>query len=141
MELKDFVADTLTQISEGILEVQRQAGDSGLYVCPRMTTGGSIAKDGESSRMAHKVSFDIAVEAVASKGTDGTGGAKFRVEVLSCRLDVGSSSKETDNSTSRQTSRIQFDIPVVWPTVAPKDKHDPVLEKREKKEYDPFKVS
>lgn len=138
MELKDFVADTLTQIAEGILEAQKQAGDSGFYVCPRMIAGGSIAKDGESSRMAHKVSFDIAVEAVASKGTDGAGGAKFRVEVLSCRLDVGSSSKETDSSSSRQVSRIQFDIPVVWPTVVSKDAHDPIPAKSVNPDYKPL---
>ena len=138
MELKDFVADTLTQISEGILEVQKQAEDSGLYVCPRMTTEGQVAKEGQASYAAHKVSFDIAVEAVASKGTDGTDGAKFRVEVLSCRLDVGSSSKETDSSSSRQVSRIQFDIPVVWPTVAPKDKHDPVHVKTNTSSYKPL---
>ena len=139
MELKDFVADTLTQISEGILKAQEQAGSKGLYICPRMTAEGRVAKEGEFSHVAHKISFDIAVEAVASRGADGKGEIEFHVKVFSLlNIGVDSSTKEVDSAINKQASRIQFDIPVVWPTVAPKDPSDPVFERHEIKEYKPF---
>ena len=73
MELKDFVADTLTQISEGILKAQEQAGSKGLYVCPRMTAEGRVAKEGEFSHVAHKISFDIESQTFASGNSESLG--------------------------------------------------------------------
>ncbi|WP_068859711.1 hypothetical protein [Perlucidibaca aquatica] len=121
MDLKDFVASSLQQIAEGILEAGDALKDTNAVVNPakiRVNSGDSqaygrtasnaLANPDSESRVVEKVSFDVAV--TVQEGTETQAGIK--VSVMSFGLGAGGQS----NAASGSESRISFSIPMVFPT-------------------------
>lgn len=107
MELKDFVAETIVQICEGIQEAQkRTAGTDAVIAAPVQGNGLWTAK-GER-QYAQTVHFEVLLE---EKKTRGAGG---KVTVGISVLKGGLNAEGEKNSHTAQ--RVSFDIPVVWPS-------------------------
>jgi hypothetical protein len=114
MDLKDFVASTLTQITQGVSEAQSVVRSSGGLVNPAMT--GVVNRESyfgsvETGQHVFLVDFDVAV--VASEATGTHAGAKLEVaSILS--LGVGGKS----DAATQSTSRIKFKVPIALPVDA-----------------------
>lgn len=103
MELKDFVAATLTQIAEGIKEAQGHAANNGYKVSPRNEAQNrSVAQDRGGDAL-ECVEFEVSV--TVSKSIEGA--AEAKVFVVSG--DVNASISQA------QVSRVKFPVWVKWP--------------------------
>ena len=118
MDLKDFVKESLVQISRGIEEANEELKDTGALINPLQITthsegAQSYGRTGqprsahENSRIVEKVEFDVAVLAEQGEQTK----AGIKLAVASIGLGAGGQSDKTDKS----ESRIKFTIPVVFP--------------------------
>ncbi|WP_339414449.1 hypothetical protein [Pseudomonas sp. EA_35y_Pfl2_R5] len=114
MELKDFVAESLLSIVEGIKDAQSKFSEHGAHINPGNLMRGTSAVaensvwDNTNNNYAQLVSFDIAITA------EDAAKAGARVKVLSGLLggDIGGE-KGTKNILA---SRVQFSVPVLFPT-------------------------
>ena len=117
MELREFVAQALTQITEGVIEAQKNLHPTGARVNPLMRH--LLPKgeknypalgwaEGEGGNPVLMVSFDVAV--TASEGTKTKGG----IGVVTGILSLGSSGA-TDSEHS-SASRLVFQVPLLLPT-------------------------
>ena len=104
MELKDFVAQTLVQIVEGI----DQANDS-------LSNKSAFVVSSNIKTYVSNVDFDVAINIQDSQSK--TGGAN--IEVFSV-LNIGGKGEKGLIDTS--TNRIKFTLPLALPT-EPEDKH------------------
>ena len=115
MNIREFVADALTQICEGIREAQAKARGTGALIAPRLTEDGFLAHPDQKAPTVASVSFDLAVEVTTASATDGTSGAKGGISVVGLNLSLGGEEKTALQNGSAVTSRLQFTIPVRWP--------------------------
>lgn len=120
MDLKDFVKESLVQISLGINEANEALAGTGAMINPlhviinseksqaygRTGQSGSYKAD---SRIVERVEFDVAV--VAEKGEQTNAGIKLAIATIG--LGAGGQSEKSN----RSESRIKFSIPVVLPGV------------------------
>lgn len=114
MELKDFISNTIEQISLGILEASKKCNQYGVIVNPNITIGEQgdfcIPKQPEHvniQRRVQLIDMDIAVTVIESEEgkIEGKLGVSF--------IGVGGKSQE-GKSTSNE-SRVKFSIPVCLP--------------------------
>ncbi|MFI8647918.1 hypothetical protein ACIGJK_24390 [Pseudomonas iridis] len=118
MDLKDFIANSLTQIAEGILAARDALADTDAEVNPTNLATHSknsqgygrteLSEDMNRGRVVERVTFDVAV--TTESGTEGNAGLK--VGIASFGIDTGG--KLIDKA--GQASRIQFGIPMVFPS-------------------------
>lgn len=111
MDLKDFVAETLTQIVEGVTQAQSALESKGATINPVIWTDvskmGVVALDGTQGRVAQMVQFDVALTV-----TEGTG-TKGGIGIFSGAINVGSSGQSKNENVS--VSRVQFRVPLALP--------------------------
>lgn len=119
IELKDFVAHTLTEILDGITTAQMH-DKLGQYIAPWGI--GAIEYPPDSGAVtkgpftATVVKFDIGVTAETTDSTKAGGGLKIAV------LSVGVGGEKVNKSTA--INRIQFSVPICLP---PGDKNRPIV--------------
>jgi hypothetical protein len=109
MDLKTFVAETLTQIVEGVADAQRRCANLGARVNPPGISGTSEAQGwaDEDGAPAQAVRFDVAVTASEGSGTKGG------IGVVAGVFTLGSAGhSKTEHAAS---SRVQFVVPLVLP--------------------------
>ncbi|WP_070092797.1 protease inhibitor I9 family protein [Pseudomonas monteilii] len=121
MDLKDFIANSLTQIAEGILQASEALADTDAEVNPTKIETYSNSAQGYArtlkpedarslsrTRIVERVSFDVAVT------TEGEtkGNAGLKVGIASFGLNAGGGITDKTG----QASRIQFTIPMVFPS-------------------------
>ncbi len=112
MDLKDFVAGSLTQIVEGIKKAQEGTANTGALISP---AGANIASRKETPIMRtpdghaylHDVQFDVAVTVSDEKEA----GAGASLRIFGAKL--GAEGAVTYQNAA--VSRVQFSVPVVWP--------------------------
>ena len=113
MELKDFVKETLIEISQGVSEAQESQGDA--LINPRIKIEGKessrviLAEDGagrdiSGDRILDYVDFDVAVTIDKGTKTDG------KISVLFGAFNLSSSGESKNTDTS--ISRVKFKVPV-----------------------------
>jgi hypothetical protein len=121
MELKDFVKESLVQISKGVEEANVELSESDAMVNPlhvamhsenAQSYGRTKKRDPGNlnepdSRVIQKVDFDVAV--VVEAGQQGTAGAKLSI------ASIGIGAEGKTESSNRSESRIKFSIPVAFP--------------------------
>ncbi|SRR6266480_2435231 len=111
MKLKDFVAETLKEIIDGVIEARDYYATKGGSVnSPNIVYKMSAASqlmDQESGQIAQMIEFDVAV--TAAEGTETKGG----IGVFVGPIGLGSQGKSDSSNTS--VSRIKFSIPVLLP--------------------------
>jgi len=113
MDLKDFVKETLVQISKGVQESIEAVRESGGYTNP--AAGGGVKNDNSSyfgsmgeGQNVFLVDFDVAV--TVDENSEASGGGKLKVAgIFSVGGDAGISSK------SSSTNRVSFKIPLALP--------------------------
>lgn len=114
MELKDFISNTIEQISLGILEASEKCNQYGVIVNPNITIGKQgdfcIPKKPEYvdiQRRVQLIDMDIAVTVIESEE------GKIEGKLGTSFIGVGGKSQE-GKSTSNE-SRVKFSIPVCLP--------------------------
>ena len=107
MDLQEFVAKTLIQISEGVAAAQAKKGARiapDIDVSPKDNERVFLTSDGSP---AYLVTFDVAIT-VADKSAAGGGGG---IQVLSFITAKGEKSQTTESSS---VSRVRFDVPISY---------------------------
>jgi hypothetical protein len=111
MKLKDFVAETLKEIVDGVVEAQAYCAEKGGSVNSKRlearTDQGFQMWDSETGQIAQLVEFDVAV--TTTEGTETKGG----IGVFVGPVGLGSHGKSDASNVS--SSRIKFAVPVVLP--------------------------
>jgi hypothetical protein len=116
MDLKTFVAETLTQIVEGVAEAQKRidGGGTGAAVNPDWVDSSSQATHGR----AKPVEFDVAVMA-GEESTENTGeklaGSVGLISVLTARAAAEIDSRNVGAQRHETTSRIKFTVMLAQP--------------------------
>ena len=111
MDLKEFVAETLKQITQGVKEAQADVAE-GAVVNPKiwMAQRGDAAKmkilESNGGKWIHLVDFDVAVS--VDKSTETKGGLGLFVGPVALGTQGQSN---TDNSS---VSRIKFQVPIAY---------------------------
>jgi hypothetical protein len=110
MNVREFVADALLQIMDGVRDAQQ--------AYPPIGAGGSHGETDEHGAVNPRppgltviprlVSFDLSVEATTADG--GKGGLR----VAAFGVEIGRDASEPDRS-HRVSNRISFEVPVTFP--------------------------
>ncbi|MGI9012859.1 MAG: hypothetical protein ACR2GY_01255 [Phycisphaerales bacterium] len=109
MNLKDFVAQTLVQIAEGVTKAAKGAGESGAIVNPEISVH-SMADPGMTSRKRPKnqlIEFDLAV--TVDNSSSAKAGAGLRV------FGIGATADGATASATQHVSRVRFSVPMALP--------------------------
>lgn len=111
MELKQFITETLVQISTGIEAAQKQLKDSDseaiINTNMTVTDAGHLVTGGRR-RPVEFVEFDVAI--LANEGTETKAGIGIIVASL---LKLDASGKSTESA--GRESRIKFKVPMSYP--------------------------
>lgn len=116
MDVREFVANTILQIVQGVADTQDQAQALKASVNPAIQNqakGEQAAILGytAAAQAIYLVEFDIAVTVGNELGAEGGG----RLQVASL-VNIGGKAKSTDKSES--TSRVRFSVPIALPIEA-----------------------
>ena len=114
MELKDFVAATLTQICQGIEQARREMQESSARIAPPLTPTGTVSTFQESDSV-QTVHFDVYLSERGASGKKGGASLGITLSKVSINADI-SGNKENATTSGH---RVSFEIPVVWPTDKP----------------------
>jgi hypothetical protein len=107
MELKDFIKNTLVQVSKGIEEAKQELGDTKKFqtiINPHLPGVESLAEENGQYKKVQDIEFDIAL--VVEQKQEGKAG----IGVLASVIKAGVS--HTDGNTNSETHRIKFSVPV-----------------------------
>jgi hypothetical protein len=112
MELKDFIAQTISQVMEGIKEAQDLTEKVGGSVNPKgqiySNAESAPFQDKETTRIGDFIYFDVAVEVTEGKAE--SGGAKISIPTLG-----GLGGKLSGKMENRLINRVKFRLPVIYP--------------------------
>jgi hypothetical protein len=117
MDLKTFVAETLTQIVEGVQEAQRRIADggSGAAVNPNTISSDSQETHGPPT----PVEFDVAVvareESTSNKG-EKAGASVGVISVFTARAAGEVDNRDIEAQRNETTSRIKFSVRLAQPS-------------------------
>ena|SRR6185369_13957033 len=114
MDLKDFVATTLEDLVQGMIEAQKRVASTGAHINPgnlmrnTQETGTAAIWDNRTNNYARTVAFDIALTVEEGTATNG------KVGVAAGIFSLGAGG----NSDNRQVAvnRVQFSVPVLFPS-------------------------
>tara|TARA_R110002110_G_scaffold414041_2_gene642821 strand:- start:12 stop:401 length:390 start_codon:yes stop_codon:yes gene_type:complete len=121
MDLKEFIKNTISSISEAIIESQTELKDKGIIVNPEKM---EIGKTGEKLlrsngwRYVQNLDFDILVGVDDKQGTDGKG--ELKVVGL---FSIGGGINDENSTTNH--NRIKFTVPVAFSTSPTPDEYKP----------------
>jgi hypothetical protein len=112
MDLKDFVAGSLTQIIECITLAQKATASSRAWISPTssLIPGGPdrpIIRTTDGRRYLHEVKFDVAV----TVSDEQKAGAGAGIQIFGAKLGA----EGELNYGNAAVSRVQFSVPVIWP--------------------------
>ena len=109
MELRTFVAETLKQIIDGVVDAQAHGKDKGAVINPAkqmMSLRNGIQETDDPAR-SQDVEFDVAV--TACEGTEKKGG----LGIVVCALVLGGQGQAT--ASTQSVSRVKFTVPIFLP--------------------------
>lgn len=111
MELQEFIKTTLVQITNGVIEAQKELKESGCLINPEGFTmeGGQIKRGYENHyRAIQKVKMNVVLNVMENAGTkSGIGVAKI--------INAGLNSEKS--SSNNQQTTIEFEIPIAFPVM------------------------
>jgi hypothetical protein len=113
LQLQEFVAESLAQIINGVVNAQRALKDSGGQVNPKLHSLPAsqdvygVVREPDLQPV-QLVEFDVAVNAIETKGS------KSGIGVLVAAVGLGMEAQSGRSSGSE--SRLKFKIPVMLPT-------------------------
>lgn len=113
MELKDFVANAISEIIEGTVAAQKRVQQHGAYVNPgnlmrgKSDTGEAAQWDNRNNNYVRSIAFDVAL--TVEEGTN----TNAKVGVVSGIFNLGAGG--TSDNRQLAVSRVQFSIPILFP--------------------------
>ena len=118
MELKDFVAESIKQIIDGVNEAKRYAAENGATLNPERQThnanNANARTNTKTGAAIETIEFDVAV--TVTEGTQTRGGIGIFTGV------VGLGSQGQSDATNSSVTRLRFLVPVSLPsTPNPRD--------------------
>lgn len=143
MELKEFIKETLVQISEGIEAAQTEVRESGGFVNPahRVKVDNSDKShfgSTENGQNIFLVDFDVSVTVTEGTGTDAQ--AKLKVGSL-VNLGAGGKSSQSSNTTNRISFKVPVSLPVDSVSQEQLKERDLRLEERRRKQTEQIKAA
>lgn len=113
MELKEFIINTVRDITDAVCELQNQL-HNGAVISPSYPNSISNTtiidpQNSKSNMLISKVNFDVAITVGSNDSTKG--GGKIGIQVFSAGLENGNEKHEEN------VSRITFSIPIAFPSV------------------------
>jgi hypothetical protein len=115
IELRDFVAETIKHVIDGVVMAQEHVKEKGAVVNPRLgfhIDSQTVMIDKTTQQPVQSISFDVAV--TAAEGTKTQGG----IAVFTVALGLGS--KGQSERSNEIVNRIQFSVPLALPIGVPK---------------------
>lgn len=109
MELKDFIAQTLTQICQGVHEARENTAELNAVIAPRTNESGVTLMDQNSERLAQKIHFEVLLV------NQEEAGAKGGVKVAAGFFSIGGHVQ--GGEAASHTHKVSFDVPLVWPAL------------------------
>lgn len=110
MELKQFVTESIIQITEGIAKAQEKLRDEWVRINPKPQAGVNAVSPmlytAENGAGVFPLTFDVAVSA-----EDREGGGGFGIKVL----NVGVNFKDSSQESRSTVSRVTFSVPIAYP--------------------------
>lgn len=110
MQLKEFVAEAITQITGGITQAQTQLSEEWVRINPKPAQGVNVVAPmlytAENGAGVFPLTFDVAVSAEEKQGNVGAG-----IKVLGFGMNIKDGSTESMSTVSRVT----FTIPIAYP--------------------------
>ncbi|MFT0551416.1 trypco2 family protein [Bacteroides thetaiotaomicron] len=104
MELKEFIKETISSISDAIYELNEEKTENGLIVNPsKIKWKGETNDLYEDGRIIKNIEFNLSVQASDKNGT----GVGLKINIVNAGIG-----NEKTNST---ISTIKFSIPVAFP--------------------------
>ena len=116
MELKDFIKNTISSISEAISESQQELKSKNILVNPErydITEGGHKVfgkYEGMNNRHLQTLEFDVVVGVETEEGSTAGGRIKI-VEFFSAGAE------KSKSHTNANQNRIKFEIPIAFSTI------------------------
>jgi hypothetical protein len=109
MELRDFVAETIKQVIDGVVTAQKYATEKGSLVNPPLDFAdrGPQMWDRATNQPVQSISFDVAV--TAAEGSKTQGG----IAVFTGAFGIGG--KRQSDKSNETVNRIQFSVPIALP--------------------------
>ncbi|MGD0059586.1 MAG: hypothetical protein ABSD58_09235 [Verrucomicrobiia bacterium] len=107
MNVEEFVAETLTQIANGVFKAKQPVNTAGGTVNPGNIARGDIRMVDHNGMPVDVISFDIAVAVSEEKQSSG----KMGLSVMT----VGAGIQGQSTSSSSSVSRIKFSVPLRLP--------------------------
>jgi hypothetical protein len=110
IELRDFVAETIKQVIDGVVNAQEYAKEKRAVVNPKLNyhnQNQDLLVDVATGQPTRSISFNVAV--TAAEGTKTQGG----IAVFTGMLGLGS--KGQSEKSNETVNRIQFSVPVFLP--------------------------
>lgn len=111
MELKEFIRETLIQITNGVIEAQQTLKDTGCYINPEGYHLKEQIKPGYDKEYRHVQKIKMSISVNVIEGNENKAG----IGVFSSILNAGVSAKNSD--TNSTTNRIEFEIPISLPVM------------------------
>jgi hypothetical protein len=111
MELKEFITQTLCNISQGIIDAQEKSSESGFIINPkniRKRDSNVYEKYDGNDAVIQEIEFNIVVN--VSEGSD----SKIAVGAFTGIFSGGGSAANQNNNSTQTT--IRFNLPVQFPS-------------------------
>lgn len=114
MELKEYITESLVQITEGISDAMKRLEGTGVIINPKATfySNGQfwIGKEQDLGAIERRVQLvEMNITTTVTDATEGRGGAKINVGIL----NLGGGVKDTGSE--QNTNTIKFTIPICFP--------------------------
>jgi hypothetical protein len=106
MELKEFIKQSVIDIIDSIIDLNKEMQERGAFISPRHARYKSDNKGycDEAEAFVHEVEFNVMIENVAEK----TKGGALCIKVISGSIG--------DTDKNIQGTNLKFSIPVIYPT-------------------------
>ena len=111
MELQEFIKSTLVQITNGVIEAQKDLKETGCLINPEgfSTEGGQIKRGYENQyRTIQKIKMNVILNVEEGKESS----SKIGVAKI---LHAGIDSEE--NSSKKQMTSVEFEVPIAFPVM------------------------
>jgi len=115
MEFRDFIANTLIQLVDGVLIAQEYVKDKGGVINPSEgfpSDFDKMSRTMEKHQLVHIIEFDVAVTVAEDKQLQGG------IGIIVPELNIGYQGEITNQKSA--ASRVQFSMPVILPTQSSK---------------------
>jgi hypothetical protein len=110
VELKEFVTESIIQITKGITKAQEDLKEEWVRINPKPNAGVNVISPmlytAENGAGVFPLTFDVAVSA-----EDKEGGGGFGIKVL----NVGVNFKDGSQESKSTISRVTFSVPIAYP--------------------------